>query len=176
MEQPNQWKDERAYFDEMAMRSGHFALNVIAPRYEAAMAHPLYPLEVAYSFLGDLRGKRILDVGCGNGENSLLFARWGAHVTGIDISENAIELSRARAAEYQLTERTTFMAMPFEEVAQTEQPFDVVWSAAFLHHVLDRLDDVVAQLHQNVTADGLVVMLEPVRLSPMLKRLRAVIP
>lgn len=176
MEQPRQWNDERAYFDDVAMRSGHFALNTIAPRYESAMARPLYPLEVAYSFLGDLRGKRILDVGCGNGENSLLFARWGAHVTGIDISGNAIALSKARAAEYQLTANTTFLAMPFEEVAQTEKPFDVVWSAAFLHHVLDRLDDVVAQLRQNVTADGVVVMLEPVRFSPLLKRIRAAIP
>jgi 2-polyprenyl-6-hydroxyphenyl methylase/3-demethylubiquinone-9 3-methyltransferase len=40
--------------------------------------------------LGDLNGKRLLDVGCGLGAGSWLLATRGAHVTGIDISEDAI--------------------------------------------------------------------------------------
>ena len=38
-----------------------------------------------------LRGKRVLDVGCGLGAGSWLLAQGGARVTGVDISEDAIE-------------------------------------------------------------------------------------
>ena len=171
-----QWDEERSYFDAVAERAGPFDIEGVAARYEAAMQHPLYPLEVAYALMGDIRGKRVLDVGCGNGENSLLFARWGAEVTGIDISPGAIALAQRRAAEAGLSANTNFLVMPFEEVANAEARFDVVWSAAFLHHVLDRLEAVVTLLHQNVTPNGRVVLMEPVRLSEVVKRVRALIP
>src|SRR5205085_10837392 len=45
--------------------------------------------------LGDLRGKRLLDVGCGLGAGSWLLATRGAHVTGVDVSEDAIQWARA---------------------------------------------------------------------------------
>src|SRR4051794_39132750 len=45
--------------------------------------------------LGDLRGKRVLDVGCGLGAGSWLLATRGAHVTGVDVSEDAIGWARS---------------------------------------------------------------------------------
>jgi 2-polyprenyl-3-methyl-5-hydroxy-6-metoxy-1,4-benzoquinol methylase len=44
--------------------------------------------------LGDLRGKRVLDVGCGLGAGSWLLLKAGARVTGVDVSEEAIEWAR----------------------------------------------------------------------------------
>ena len=44
--------------------------------------------------LGNLRGKRLLDLGCGLGAGSWLMAKQGAHVTGIDVSEEAIRWAR----------------------------------------------------------------------------------
>lgn len=43
---------------------------------------------------GDLRGKRVLDVGCGLGSGSWLLTEQGASVTGVDVSEDAIEWAR----------------------------------------------------------------------------------
>src|ERR1700758_4930621 len=88
------WASERAFFDAQADAAANFNLPKVAERYEGAMGHALYPLEVAYEVLGDIRGKLLLDVGCGLGENSLLFARWGAHVTGVDISAASLEVAR----------------------------------------------------------------------------------
>jgi 2-polyprenyl-3-methyl-5-hydroxy-6-metoxy-1,4-benzoquinol methylase len=54
----------------------------------------LYRLEVAYESLGDLTGKRVLDVGCGLGEHSLLLAWRGAQLTGVDVSGASIAVAR----------------------------------------------------------------------------------
>jgi len=136
------WATEREFFDAQACAAGDFNLTKVAARYEGAMGHALYPLEVAYQSLGDLRGKRLLDVGCGLGENSLLFARWGAQVTGVDVSGASIAVARQRAAKFALSERASFLETPFELTDTSGGAYDIVWCAAFLHHVLDRLEDI----------------------------------
>ncbi len=176
MKPQQQWTREREFFDEKAKNAGSFDLELVAARYERALNKPLYPLEVAYALMGDIRGKRVLDVGCGNGEHSLLFARWSAQVVGVDISAGAVALATERAQRAGLASNVTFREMPFELVEDAEDPFDVVWCAEFLHHVIDRLDDVVGKLLANVKPNGIVILSEPVRLSAGIKALRALVP
>jgi SAM-dependent methyltransferase len=45
-------------------------------------------------FIGDLRGRQVLDAGCGEGYNTRILARRGARMTGVDISERMIDLAR----------------------------------------------------------------------------------
>jgi SAM-dependent methyltransferase len=45
-------------------------------------------------FIGDLRAQRVLDAGCGEGYNTRILARCGAHLTGVDLSARMIELAR----------------------------------------------------------------------------------
>ena len=46
-------------------------------------------------FLGDLRSRQVLDLGCGEGHNTRILARRGARVTGVDISDRMLELALA---------------------------------------------------------------------------------
>lgn len=46
-----------------------------------------------FEVLGDINGKKILDLACGEGYNSRIMAKKGAHVTGVDFSEKMIELA-----------------------------------------------------------------------------------
>jgi 2-polyprenyl-3-methyl-5-hydroxy-6-metoxy-1,4-benzoquinol methylase len=174
--EPEHWASEREFFDAQALAAANFNLIKIAERYEGAMGRALYPLEVAYEILGDIRGKRLLDVGCGLGENSLLFARWGAHVTGVDISGASLEVARQRAVKFGLTDRVSFIETPVELLDAASSSYDIVWCAAFLHHVLDRLDDVCTLLKNLVVPHGFVLFSEPVRLSRAVKVLRKLTP
>jgi 2-polyprenyl-3-methyl-5-hydroxy-6-metoxy-1,4-benzoquinol methylase len=66
-------------------------------RYLSPPLDTAYPLEYAYNLLGDVRGKTVLDFGCGSGENVIPLVRRGAHVIGIDISPDLIDLAKRRA-------------------------------------------------------------------------------
>lgn len=50
-----------------------------------------------FGLAGDLRGKRVLDVGCGDGSYSILAAQRGAHVVGVDLSFGMLESAQRRA-------------------------------------------------------------------------------
>ncbi|HZJ71313.1 MAG TPA: methyltransferase domain-containing protein, partial [Planctomycetota bacterium] len=55
--------------------------------------------ETTYAFraLGDLKGKRVLDLGCGAGETTVWLALQGAQVDGVDISPGMVEVTRGLA-------------------------------------------------------------------------------
>lgn len=50
----------------------------------------LYNIPAFMSFIGNIKNKLVLDVGCGEGKNTRNFARFGARVIGIDASENML--------------------------------------------------------------------------------------
>jgi SAM-dependent methyltransferase len=57
------------------------------------------PTEADLRLCGTLKGRRVLDVGCGAGENAVAMARQGAHVIAIDVSTAQLALGRKLAAE-----------------------------------------------------------------------------
>lgn len=75
----------------------------LAPAYGAAIARPdsldrLLDFPCQLKLIGDVRGQRILDLGCGNGYKAIHFAEQGAtEVVGLDISEPFIAALQAQA-------------------------------------------------------------------------------
>jgi hypothetical protein len=65
-------------------------------RYECPTAATAYPLEFAYHLLGNVRGRQVLELGCGSGENTVCLVARGANVCALDISEDLIALARRR--------------------------------------------------------------------------------
>src|SRR6201984_3588667 len=62
-------------------------------RYLNPPADTPYGLEYAFHLLGDVRGKTVLNLGCGTGENVIPLIERGAHVIGMDISPDLIAIA-----------------------------------------------------------------------------------
>jgi ubiquinone/menaquinone biosynthesis C-methylase UbiE len=81
-------------------------------------------------------GKTVLEVGCGIGTDTIRFARAGAHVTAVDLSEESLELARRRAEVSGLADRITFHLADAENLGATvpEATYDLVYSFGVIHH------------------------------------------
>jgi len=130
------------------------------------------PLRHAYRLLGDVRGRRVMDYGCGAGENSIILAALGAEVTGIDISPDLIGLSKKRMALNHVHWRALVRS-----AYQTDEPdgsYDALLGIAILHH-LD-LEQSAKEVHRILKRGGIAVFLEPVRDLALLRWLRLAVP
>lgn len=79
------------------------------------------------------KGKRVLNLGCGIGTESLEFARHGARVTAIDISGRSLGIASKRVDAEGL--QVELLQANMEEVRLGE--FDLVWAWGSLHHTPD---------------------------------------
>lgn len=115
--------------------------------------------------LGDLRGKRLLDVGCGLGEASVYFAIQGAEVTACDISPGMLSTARRLAAANGVSLTTKLSAS--EDFGQsTAEAFDVIYAGNLLHHVdiAQTLDRVLPLMKE----DGVFISWDPLAYNPII--------
>jgi 2-polyprenyl-3-methyl-5-hydroxy-6-metoxy-1,4-benzoquinol methylase len=82
------------------------------------------------------QGKRVLEIGCGIGTDSINFARHGARLTAVDLSERSIELARQRAAVFNLQDQIDFYQGNAEELSDfvPVEPYDLIYSFGVIHH------------------------------------------
>jgi SAM-dependent methyltransferase len=103
-------------------------------------------------------GKRVLDYGCGDGQYSVLLARRGAQVVGIDISDISVRNCQARAEAEGLASATSFHVMDCEQLQFEDNSFDLVCESGVLHH-LD-LPRALAEVARVVKPGGRMVCYE----------------
>ena len=114
--------------------------DLIAEQYKRSKQSPWRTYIEQYTLLellGDLRGKSVLDMACGEGYYSRIFKRLGARrVVGVDLSSKMIELARANEAE---SEYVVGDAITYEP----DEPFDIV-AAAYLLNYADTREKLLA--------------------------------
>src|SRR5262249_38711083 len=173
------WEQEAAFFDQRAATVQDMALPIdplAFCRYTRPGLRRRFNKEFRFRIIGDLEGKRLLDVGCGDGPNMAMFAKMGADVTGIDVSPGALDVARRRAEVNGVADRVRLICCPIETADLPDASFDVVWGDGILHHVLDALEPTVERLVRWVKDDGLILFSEPVNLFEPLRRLRRLVP
>lgn len=137
--------------------------DMIAPYYQAEhqiptdFVHygPHCPNEDQLQLIGDVRGKRVLEIGCGGGQCAIAFAKRGAIATGIDISNKQIEFARALAAREGV--EVTFLRGDVEDLsAIADASQDVVFSAYALQFV-EHMDRCFGEVARVLAPGGLFV-------------------
>ncbi|MTK14292.1 MAG: class I SAM-dependent methyltransferase, partial [Clostridiaceae bacterium] len=84
--------------------------------------------------LPDLRGKTVLDLGCGYGNNCIDFISRGAtKVVGVDISSKMLEIAKQENAH----ENIKYIQMDMSEINILTQKFDLIFSSLAFHYVED---------------------------------------
>jgi 2-polyprenyl-3-methyl-5-hydroxy-6-metoxy-1,4-benzoquinol methylase len=130
----------REYFDEVEKRKyfveSHIPRFAEFPRWE---------------------GKRVLEIGCGIGTDTMNFARSGAAVTAVDLSENSLKMALKRAEVFALADRIRFFHGSAEQLDQIlpSEPFDLIYSFGVIHHT-PHPERVLYQL-KNFTRPGTTV-------------------
>ena len=91
------------------------------------------------------RGKKVLEIGCGIGTDSINFARAGADVTVVDLSDESLGLCRKRFDVYGLKAR--FYLGDAEELSKVVpvEKYDLVYSFGVIHHT-PRPERVIEQI------------------------------
>ena len=100
--------------------------------------HQINPLRLDWiNALASIKGKQVLDVGCGGGILSDAMARAGATVTGIDLAGKSLKVAQLHALESQ-TPNVSYREISAEALAaETPAQFDVVTCMEMLEHVPD---------------------------------------
>src|SRR5262245_44940864 len=97
------------------------------------------------------RGRTVLDVGCGAGVDLARFARGGAEVTGVDLTESAVELARTNFAQQHLPGR--FEAADAERLPFPDNTFDLVYAHGVVQYTASP-ERLVAECHRVLKPGG----------------------
>lgn len=111
--------------------------------------------DTAASLVGDVRGLKILDVGCGDGTVSSRFLKSGAFVTFADISENMLSLAKANTAPL-YRKNAEYLNVGLENIGESEK-FDVVLAFGLFAHV-ESVSDAIEKVSRLLKDGGLILL------------------
>jgi len=107
-----------------------YSQHVLNP--DDSVYHSLYEKPAMHKLLPNLKGKTVLSLGCGSGEDCHYLAEHGASkVVGIDISKNLIAIAKRSYPECQ------FQVMDMEDLAFEDASFDFAYSSLAIHYIED---------------------------------------
>lgn len=117
--------------------------------------------------LGDVAGKRILEVGCGNGGLGLYLALRGAEVLSIDISSVAVQNVTEIAANCGLSHRLRAECVDALQIQSLGLEFDLICGKYILHH-LEPFEDFARAMASVLRPGGRGVFIENSANNPLL--------
>jgi SAM-dependent methyltransferase len=141
----------------------------LALELSAADLHPERPGPLERALLdaaGPLPGRRVLDLGCGTGDLTLMLLGLGAQVTALDLSPAMVALARKRAELFGPASAAQWVAAPVEASGLPSGRFDVVLGRFILHH-LD-LERAAREISRLLAPGGRAVFLENSGRNPLL--------
>ena len=136
---PKSIADVRKYWDDRPCNIRHSPKPVGSREYFDEVEARKYFVEPhipAFAEFERSKGKRVLEVGCGIGTDSINFARAGAQLTAVDLSGESLRVARQRAEVMGVEDRIEFVQANAEELtsAVSGGEFDLIYSFGVIHH------------------------------------------
>lgn len=142
-------------------------LESVPSRYDAGIRLlTLGKLNKAYTSLVSHihEGDRVLDIGCGTGALTLLAAKQGAKVKGIDTNSGMLEIAQNRVAELKLKDRVELAEMGVAELSEEPSRFydAVVSGLCFSELSEDERRYALKEIRETLKAGGLLMIADEV--------------
>ena len=137
--------------------------------------HELRIRDLALFALGDVKGKKILDVGCGPGAYLLILSKMGALVSGQDLFDSASAFLRKNGVDADIKTGDAAKRLLFDD-----NYFDVVFSADFFEHIsYEQKNQVVSEIYRVLKPGGGITIKTPnsdyLKITLFFKKIRAVL-
>lgn len=114
--------------------------------------------------MGNLEGKKVLELGTGTGGTATLLAKRGASVVGIDLLPFRLAEAQARAAEHNVTEAINFALMDAMHLAFPDNTFDFIISKSVL--VFTDHSHTAKECYRVLKPGGKAIFMENMRYHP----------
>ncbi len=125
----------------------------------------------------DLKGKRVLELGCGDCENAAIMSYLGAEVYALDIAQASGAIIEKLNQNYDFEKPLQFIFGDFLEADIPEDFFDYVVGKAFVHHLTPEQEILYTEKIVSILKkDGVVRYFEPAVNSKFLDKIRFLIP
>jgi len=124
--------------------------------------------------VGDLRGKNVLEIGCGPGGQIPLFAHAGARVWAFDLVPEVVDVARRACRVSGVEDRVDLSVSSVEDMSYPDEMFDVVVGFGVLHHVSIPLTS--RRVHRVLKPGGVAVFSEPLGSNQVLEWARKHLP
>jgi ubiquinone/menaquinone biosynthesis C-methylase UbiE len=131
--------DVERYWNARPCNVRHSPQPIGSPEYFDEVEARKYRVEPHIPSFADFSrwgGKRVLEVGCGIGTDTMNFARAGAAVTAVDLSAESLRIARERAKIVGVGERIRFVHANAEELSSVlaGESYDLVYAFGVVHH------------------------------------------
>ena len=136
--------DDKAFFEKYdELRINQRGLN----------ATDLIEIPAFRNMMPNVKNKKILDLGCGYGENDNYYKELGAKsVLGVDISTHMIEM----ANRYNKLRNIDYKVIAMEDIYQINDRFDIVISSLAFHYIKD-YSKLVKDIYNLLNKDGYLI-------------------
>lgn len=161
MNSPDQWTREAEFHDDWAAATDPASVLVRESVWGPTALENTFILQR----LGDLKGKRVLDIGCGLGEASVAFALLGAEVTTTDLSPGMVAAAKKLAQHHNV--QLTGLVGAAEQLDLPPNSFDVIYTANTLHHLAD-MPAFLASAARLLAPHGHFCSWDPVKYNPVI--------
>jgi len=111
--------------------------------------------------LGEGRGRKLLDIGCGAGRTALLVAKRGFKVEGVDVEERVIKLARRKAKKEKLDGQARFTCADiYKGLRFKKESFDVIICSEVIEHVPSP-KKVIREAKYLLKTQGILILTTP---------------